>query len=149
MGMIKEMNAEQVAEQAATYFGEDYHCAEAVVAALFEAMGEDASDAIAHATAFGGGFGKTFTEACGVLSGSMIVIGHICGRRQKGENWDSPAALGATTRQHFIDRHGSSNCTVLRDRFGKEQQMAECRKLVRETTIALVNLLQNSLPLPK
>ena len=147
--MIKDVNAEQVAEQAAVYFGEDYHCAEAVVAALFEAMGEDASDAIAHATAFGGGFGKTFTEVCGVLSGSMIVIGHIYGRREKGQKWDRPAELGATTRQHFIDRHGSSNCTVLRDRFGKEQQMPECRKLVQETTIALVNLIQNSLPLPK
>ncbi len=145
--MIKDVNAELVAEQAAVYFGEDYHCAEAVVAALFEAMGEDASDAIAHATAFGGGCGKTFTEVCGVLSGSMIVIGHLYGRRQRGQNWDTPAELGATTRQHFIDRHGSSNCNVLRDRFGKEQQMAECRKLVQATTISLVNLLQNRLPL--
>lgn len=147
--MIKDLNAQQVAEQATTYFGEDYHCAEAVVAALFEAMGEDASDAIAHATAFGGGFGRTFTEACGVLSGSMIVIGHLYGRRQKGESWDTPAALGETVRQLFVDRHGSSNCGVLRDRFGEEQQMPECRKLVQETTIALINLLQNSLPSAK
>ena len=82
------MNQQQAGEKAASYFGAGYHCAEAVVAAFLETIGEDDPNAIAHATAFGGGFGKTFAEACGVLSGGMIAIGHMCGRRQRGEDWD-------------------------------------------------------------
>lgn len=136
--MTEEMDLQQAGEKAASYFGEGYHCAEAVVAAFFETIGDDAGDAIAHATAFGGGFGKTFAETCGVLSGSMIAIGHICGRRRRGDSWDGPAEFGAAVRQQFVDSHGTSNCGVLRERFGLEQQMTECRRLVREGTVALL-----------
>ena len=51
--MTEEMDLQQAGEKAASYFGEGYHCAEAVVAAFFETIGDDAGDAIAHATAFG------------------------------------------------------------------------------------------------
>lgn len=134
------MNAEEAGERAASYFGEGYHCAEAVVAAFFESLGDDPTEAVAHATPFGGGFGKSFGDACGVLSGSMIAIGHVCGRRQRGDSWDRPAEFGAAIRQLFIDRYGTSNCSVLRERFGEEQQMTECRKLVREGTVALLRM---------
>jgi len=40
--------------------------------------------------------------------------------------------------KQFVDSHGTSNCGVLRERFGEEQQMTECRKLVREGTVALL-----------
>ncbi len=137
------MDQQQAGEKAASYFGGGYHCAEAVVAAFLESIGEDDPTAIAHATAFGGGFGKTFAEACGVLSGGLIAIGHMCGRRQRGEDWDIPAELGAELRQQFINSNGTSNCAALRERFGEEQQMPECRKLVREGTIALVKIYQS------
>lgn len=42
-----------------------------------------------------GGFGKTYEETCGALSGALIVIGHLHGRRELGDNWDLPAELGA------------------------------------------------------
>jgi C_GCAxxG_C_C family probable redox protein len=141
--MNDELLQQQAGERAAGYFGEGYHCAEAVVAAFLETMGESAPETIAHATAFGGGFGKTFAEACGVLSGGMIAIGHMCGRRQRGENWDKPAELGAELRRQFIECNGTSNCAILRERFGQEEQMTECRKLVREGTIALIKVYQN------
>ena len=147
--MTAEMDGQQMdmamaaGEKAAGYFGEGYHCAEAVVAAFFEHLGDDPTEAVAHATPFGGGFGKTFGDACGVLSGCMIAIGHVCGRRKKGENWDLPAEFGAAVRQQFIDRHGTSNCSLLRQRFGEEQQMAECRNLVRQGTIALLQMYRD------
>lgn len=140
--MTDKIYQQQAGERAASYFGNGYHCAEAVVAAFLEAVGKDDPNAIAHATAFGGGFGKTFTEACGVLSGGLIVIGHMCGRRQRGEDWDIPAELGAELRDHFVKSHGTSNCAVLRERFGEERQMAECRKLVHEGTMSLLTIFQ-------
>lgn len=135
----KIMDAEEAGKRAASYFGEGYHCAEAVVSAFFESLGDDPAEAVAHATPFGGGFGKTFGETCGVLSGCMIAIGHVCGRRARGESWDRPAEFGAALRQWFLDRYGTTNCGVLRERFG-EEQMAQCRLLVREGTVALLGM---------
>jgi C_GCAxxG_C_C family probable redox protein len=144
--MFSKVEPVEVGERAASFFGERYHCAEAVVAACFEALGEDSCEAVAHATAFGGGFGKSFAEVCGVLSGCMIVIGHLHGRRMPGENWDHPADLGAAVRKQFLDNQKTTNCGVLRDSFGDEQQMAECRKLVQETTVALIEIIRENSP---
>jgi C_GCAxxG_C_C family probable redox protein len=140
---MTETESQLASEKAAGYFGEGYHCAEAIVAAFLESIGDDPGEAIAHATAFGGGFGRTFADTCGVLSGSMIAIGHVCGRRQRGDNWDRPAEFGAAVRQQFIDSYGTSNCGVLRERFGEEQQMIECRKLVRDGVLVLLKLYRD------
>lgn len=140
--MTTSLDFQQAGDKAANLFGDGYHCAEAVVAAFFEAIGDDPGDAIAHSTAFGGGFGKTFADTCGVLSGSMIAIGHICGRRQRGEDWDLAAEFGAAVRTQFVDCHGTSNCGILRERFGEEQPMDQCRELVRQGTVDLLKLYQ-------
>ncbi len=136
----EKIDLQEAGEKAAGYFGEGYHCAEAVVAAFLESLGDDPTEAVAHATPFGGGFGRTFGEACGVLSGCLIAIGHVCGRRRRGEGWDRPAEFGAAIRQWFIDSYDTTNCGILRERFGEENQMAQCRKLVREGTVALLRM---------
>jgi C_GCAxxG_C_C family probable redox protein len=136
----KTIDIQQAADRAAASFGEGYHCAEAVVSAFFESMGEDPTEAVAHATPFGGGIGKSLDEVCGVLSGCLIAIGHVCGRRKRGDSWDAAAEFGGAIRRQFIDSHGSSNCGVLRGQFGPEQQMSECRRLVREGTLCLLTM---------
>lgn len=141
MQSIKAIERRMAGEKAAESFGNGFHCAEAVVTAALEALGEDPSEAAAHATAFGGGFGRTYQEACGALSGALIAIGHLYGRRQRGGEWDLPAELGAEIRQRFLDDFGATHCATLRDRFGEEHQMAECRKLTKRVTTALLALL--------
>ncbi|GAB6097773.1 C-GCAxxG-C-C family (seleno)protein [Desulfatiferula olefinivorans] len=141
MSRIIENSAAEAGKKAADYFGERLHCAEAVTTAVLEALGETTSEARAHATAFGGGYGKTFCEACGALSGSLIVIGHLHGRRLPGVDWAVPAELGAEIRHLFISEFGTTTCSALRKRFGQEQQMDECRKIVEKTTLLLLDLL--------
>jgi len=146
---MEEQRAKQEMEQefcdrAGAYFGNGYHCAEAVVAAVLEGMGQEASGAIAHATAFGGGFGKTYEETCGALSGALIVIGHLHGRRELGDNWDLPAELGADIRQMFIDRFDTTHCRTLKEEFGDEAQMDQCRNIVRYVTRKILELLEIS-----
>ncbi len=141
MNTISETEGRTASEKAAHYFGNGFHCAEAVATAVIEAVGDDPSEASAHATAFGGGFGRTFAEACGALSGALIAIGHLYGRREPGRDWDLPAMLGAKVRQGLLDEYGTAHCATLRDRFGEERQMAECRKLVQKVTAQLVALL--------
>ncbi len=73
---ITETEKQTAINRAGHYFGNGFHCAEAIVTAVIEAIGEDPSEDRAHATAFGGGFGRTYQEACGALSAAFIVIGH-------------------------------------------------------------------------
>lgn len=144
MKTIGEIERQTAGDRAATYFGNGFHCAEAVATAVLEAIGENPAEAAAHATAFGGGFGRTFQEACGALSGALVAIGHIFGRRKPGGEWDFPARLGAQIRQYFLDEFKTTHCATLRQRFGEEQQMARCRKLTESVTTALLVILTNS-----
>jgi C_GCAxxG_C_C family probable redox protein len=129
------------ADSAAKLFGHGFHCAEAVVWAVLEAMKEDSTQATTHATAFGGGFGRSFEEACGALSGGLIAIGHLYGRSAPKGEWDLPAKLGTKLRNRFIEEFGTTHCMTLRRRFGQERQMQECRKLVHEVVVRLLELL--------
>lgn len=144
MKTITEIEILVASEKAAKYFGNGFHCAEAVATAVLDAIGEEPSEAAAHATAFGGGFGRTFQEACGALSGALIAIGHLYGRRELGGEWDLPADLGAKIRQHFLDDFGVTNCATLRTRFGEERQMIECRNLTKKVTATLLTLLNEN-----
>jgi C_GCAxxG_C_C family probable redox protein len=144
MKTITEIEILMASEKAAKYFGNGFHCAEAVATAVLDAIGEESSEAAAHATAFGGGFGRTFQEACGALSGALIAIGHLHGRRELGGEWDIPAELGREIRQRFLDDFGTTNCATLRNRFGKERQMAECREVTKRVTATLLALLSEN-----
>ena len=139
--MLNQSQRRTAASTAADYFGNGYHCAEAVATAALEALGIDPTEAAAHGTAFGGGVGRTFGELCGALSGGLIVIGHLYGRREPSEDWDHPAALGASLRQRFFQQFGTSHCGALRERFGTEKQMSECRKVVNTITDTLLQII--------
>ena len=128
----------KAAELAADYFGNGYHCAEAVVAAVLETMGEESSVAVKYATAFGGGFGESFKETCGIVSGSLIAIGHYYGKDEQGANWKDAARLGREVTKTFTSLYGTCNCGKLRDRFGEEKQMDFCRKIVAQGAETLI-----------
>ncbi len=136
----------RITSNARNYFENGYHCAEAVAVAVLEEMGEEYQEAAAHATAFGGGFGRTFGDTCGALSGALIAIGQIYGRRLPGGSWELPASLGARIRDYFVEKHGTTHCGSLRDRFGEEQQLTECQKLTGDLAAALLELLTDNQP---
>ena len=143
--MREKVDIEKAVEQAQNLFAGQYHCAETVVKVCLQALGEDAGSALLHATPFGGGFGKTFMETCGVMSGSMIVIGHLYGRSGPGESWDVPAELAARVREKFLQRNKSTSCRTLYESFGENEdvQLAECRKLVCSGVADLLEFLQS------
>ncbi len=146
MNMITKNERHAAGDKAGEYFINGFHCAEAVAAAVLESIGEDSEEASAHATAFGGGCGRTFNELCGALSGGLIAIGHLCGRRTPGGNWDLPARLSAKIRQLFLEDFETTHCASLRNRFGDGQQADECQKIVSRVTIALLELLAQHQP---
>ncbi len=135
-------NSINIGDKAGYYFENGFHCAEAVVASVLEGLGKDSAPVISQATAFGGGFGKTFDEACGALSGALIVIGYLHGRNTPGENWDHPAQLAQEIREKFISKYRTTHCATLRHRFGEDHQSQECSKLVQSVAEDLVLLLK-------
>lgn len=141
MDRITENERDRASAVASEYFGNGFHCAEAVAWAVLEALGEDPSVATAHATAFGGGVGETYAGDCGAISGALIAIGHLHGRHNPGGSWALPAELGAELRQAFVEDHQSAQCASLRLRFGQEKQMDECRRLVKAVTEKVLALL--------
>ncbi len=132
------------ADSAAELFGNGFHCAEAVAWAVLVALKQHPAQAAAHATAFGGGFGRSFEEACGALSGGLIAIGHLHGRSAPQGEWDVPAKLGAELRRRFVEDFGTTHCATLRERFGRERQMVQCRKLVHGVVVRLLELLEQN-----
>lgn len=128
------------AAEAGALFDNGFHCAEAVAWAVLSGLGLDPAEAAAHATAFGGGLGRSFDELCGALAGGVVAVGHVHGRREPTGGWDMAADMAAELRRGFVDAHGTTHCGALRQRFG-EDQISECRALVRWTTAALLDLL--------
>lgn len=143
--MNEEVDIERAVEQARNLFADQYHCAETVVKVCLEALGDDPGTALVHATPFGGGFGRTFTETCGVVSGSMIVIGHLYGRSGPGKSWDVAAEIAAAVREKFLLRNKETSCRTLYESFGQDEevQLAECRKLVCKGVSDLLEFLQS------
>lgn len=143
--MNKHIETEKTAQLAGEYFGNGYHCAEAVLRALLDTIGEDSQRIVPYASAFGGGFGETFTEACGVISGSLIAIGHKYGRKQQGDSWKEAGRLGREVVERFTKLHGTCNCGILRNRFGEEEQMDLCREVVIQGAKSLATILNEKI----
>lgn len=144
--MTRNNASAAIAEKAGEYFLNGYHCAESVVAATVdyfpEIIDSKRKTAITCATCFGGGFGRSFDEACGVISGGLVVLGLLYGRSERGENWDIPAELADMYRGMFLSKHSTSHCGKLRERFGDEHQMQECQQLVCTGVIDLLQLIE-------
>lgn len=135
---------ETVRAQAGAYFGNGYHCAESVVRSVLDNLGEDGIQVAPLATAFGGGFGNTKAEACGAISGALIVVGYFFGRREPLPDWRRAAEMGCGIRNDFLQAQGTTCCRTLCDRFGEEDQMDQCRKLVKDVAGQLFDRLIKS-----
>lgn len=129
-------------KNASRYLQNGFHCAEAVALAVLEGLDVDPDQAVAHATPFGGGMGRTFCETCGALTGGLIAIGHLHGRTEQGESWDTPAAMGQALRDSFVKSYGETGCGILRDRFGEEQS-EQCARLVEVVARATERILSD------
>jgi C_GCAxxG_C_C family probable redox protein len=141
MNHLTEIQERAAEKAAAEFFEGKYHCAEAVASNVVRIFGCDPNGVLAQATPFGGGVGRTHCEACGALMGGLIAIGSLYGRKEPGMNWDIPARLAADLRHEFIMDFGTTHCETLRERFGTESQMEECREIVKKTAETLMGLL--------
>ncbi len=110
-------NQKSIGEKAGTHFNNGFNCAEAVAGAALEGLGEDTTGALAHATASGGGFRRTFE---GQQPLSLLFVGDAVRGKQLQETINS-SKLKCTLKTEMVfefDKYDIFNPDiVILDRF--------------------------------
>ena len=116
--MQKQTSIVKADQFARKYYSQGYHCSEATVRAILESIEPTADpQMIRISTPFCGGMSGTQSNACGVLSGALIVIGAKLGRSLPEE--DDTICMAAA-KEYFeafknMANCGSVNCNTLRE----------------------------------
>ena len=133
----------QASKTAFEYHKSGFHCAESVSKAIMEVYGSKIShDIIKVATSFGGGLGRTKQDICGGLAGAIIAIGFLYGRSEPGADWTLASDLAAELRKRFVQNHGTTNCGILLEAFGPQENMMRCKQLSGEVAGILADILE-------
>jgi C_GCAxxG_C_C family probable redox protein len=105
-------------------------------------LGDLSSECARMATGFAGGMGDTQQEMCGALSGGVLVIGGLLGRKGLGES-DRPALTLATRyRRRFLAEFGDTQCARLRETVVYVPGgLGSCAVLVERAATILLELL--------
>ncbi|MGM0400890.1 MAG: C-GCAxxG-C-C family protein [Chloroflexota bacterium] len=89
---------------------------------------------------FAGGMGCDYKEACGVLSGGIIILGALWGRVSPQENDDWIQDLTCRYRDAFAEANdGTSTCQIIRDSMPEGDK--RCLPIVRRGIEVLVPLI--------
>ncbi|MHB9029629.1 MAG: C-GCAxxG-C-C family protein [Candidatus Latescibacterota bacterium] len=109
------------------YFDTGFCCSESVLLAVAESKGIESEWFPAIATGFCGGIAHT-SGMCGALSGGIMALGLLTGRKKPEDPRDEIFALVQELFQDFQQRFGSTNCTeLLRCDLGTPEGMAQVR----------------------
>lgn len=92
-------------EKALSYFQDQFHCSQAVLAAYAEELGFTEEQALKIAYCLNSGMRKG--EVCGACSGALLVLGLKYGQCRKGDS-DSRARANQMTVE-FLDRFAETN----------------------------------------
>jgi C_GCAxxG_C_C family probable redox protein len=133
-------------EKAAELAGENYkngiNCAEAIVMAFDQLCDLGIGSSVRMATCFGGGIGRA-EDLCGVVSGSVMVLGALAGRTKPPEGELAPIyAISKGFHDKFTALNQYTDCKRLRKfDFGQREQRINCLKLVSATASLLAGYL--------
>lgn len=131
------------AEQLALAYAESgLHCAESVASTITQLLCPDQTAiACRMATGFGGGLAGSRNEACGALTGGVLVIGLLCGRTTPEQSRETAYQLSAIYRERFMARFKGTICQTIRDGFSTSDTRTACRSLTAEAAGMLYDVL--------
>lgn len=109
-------------ERARGYFTAGYNCAQAVVMAFDDVMGQSPEALARLAAPFGGGMGR-MREVCGTVSGMAMLAGEICPSADP-KNLEERKNNYALV-QHFAERFRAENGDIVCRRLLGLEPMAE------------------------
>jgi len=129
-----------------TYVAGGLHCAEVISKTITEVFGSKPAINIPRvASGFGGGMGKTLEDTCGALTGGIIALGYLYGRDEAGGNVDKVMDLVKSFRKKFVEKNGSTLCSVILVELGKQENMMKCKKMTSEVAGMLAELINERL----
>lgn len=109
-------------------------CAQSTVAAALETLGIQADDVFRSASGLADGIGLTGDGSCGALTGGVMVLGLLRGRRR--EDFPDPLAamssyqLARELHADFVARYGSCRCHDIQERLmGRSFDLLDQRQL--------------------
>jgi C_GCAxxG_C_C family probable redox protein len=100
---------------------ENGNCAQCVFAAVTEALGIENGDVFRAATGFADGIGLTGDGHCGSLSGAVMAISYVFGRKKeefarRGKMMKA-LLLSRQLENKFMDEYGVCRCNELQTKF--------------------------------
>jgi C_GCAxxG_C_C family probable redox protein len=142
------------AEDAEAVFIKGFNCSQAVVSTFAEEFGLDKTMAYRVAAAFGGGIGH-LGEACGAVTGAVIVIGLKYGMTELGGGQSNKEAYKKVQQlvEQFRSRDGSHLCkellgfdiddrAALKEALKKGSPQKICLKAVRDAAEIVESLIK-------
>ena len=101
-------------EYSITCFNDGFSCSQAVLASHCEKLGLEKELAFKISGAFGGGMGYA-GEACGAVTGALMLIGLKYGKYKKEdlESKDKTYSIVKDYIDHFKKKHNSIKCSDL------------------------------------
>ncbi len=102
-------------ELAYQYHKQGYNCAQSTAASFADVTGWTPEQLFTAMGGFGGGFGGSHEEACGAVSGALLVIS-ILFPHTGGDNVEAKLRvydLARTFRRRFLDTFGHTRCIDL------------------------------------
>lgn len=140
-------------EAAVSCFKEGFSCSQAVFSSFSGLFGLDRNQSLKIAQAFGGGMAH-LGEACGAVTGALLVIGLKYGRAEAADEAakEKTYAVSGEFVKRFKSLHGSIKCPELIGcDIGTEEGMKQarennlfdniCSKLVRDAAEILERIL--------
>lgn len=107
-----------------------FNCAQSIFSAFAEEFGISSDLALRLSAPFGGGMGRQ-GEACGALSGALMVLGLRYGQ-DRPEGKDEMYRIAREFIDHFKRRHGALRC---RDLLGYDTSTPEGLQAAREKNV--------------
>jgi C_GCAxxG_C_C family probable redox protein len=104
-------------------------------------LGDLNPQCVRMATGLTGGVGGSQQEMCGALSGGVLVIGGLWGRKSLGED-DCPALnLVTQYRERFLAELGVTQCARLLEMVHAPGGLGSCALLVERAAAILLQVL--------
>ncbi len=137
--------AEEAEFAAAAHYEAGYHCAESVVKAVNDALGNPLPPQVfGVASGFCEGLGGSRC-LCGALAGGVMALGLATGRGGPHDAWEPSYYATAELRRRWIDDQDAETCDEVVKRIGGmhlPERWAHCTMLVGRTARWVIELIE-------
>ncbi len=151
------MNHDEMARRAQDLFLSGFHCSQAIFTVGTERLGVCSPEVTASLAPFGGGLGST-GDVCGCLAGALAAIGLTLGKKRPGDRdhrlmWKMSYKM-VRSFHDITAEYGGHRCAdiarinwknpreVKAFRSNQDSRRSHCLKVIGETTVAMLQLLE-------